>query len=258
MDQLGDEILVCRRAGDALGWVGSYGAEEAAAEVDPAQPEAAALVAAVVRERGQFLQVPDGHDALTGALESAGFTHGGERWTGLWLELPAPPPVIPAGYSVRQVAPGELEARVEVHRAAWLPAALPYAPGHRPELPPDATSRFTAEHYERIRELPLYDAELDLVAVAPDRSFAACCLAWPDSELGVAEIEPLGVHPAHRRLGLAGALCLEVGARWAGRGGSHVFINNGPSERYPAPAGAYQKVGFRVVERGWTYRPPQA
>ncbi|MGC2174407.1 MAG: GNAT family N-acetyltransferase [Acidimicrobiales bacterium] len=89
---------------------------------------------------------------------------------------------------------------------------------------------------------------------ASDGSLAACCIVWWDPAIGVAEIEPLGVVPAHRRLGLAGALCAEAGARVAARGGRTVFINSSPDPAYPTPNATYAAIGFELIERGQALR----
>lgn len=158
----------------------------------------------------------------------------------------------PAGYTIRHVQPGEDNARVAVHRSAWRPADLPFHPDHRPDFDESWTSSFTAESYDRVQATKLYDTDLDLVAVAPDGSLAGCCIAWLDPATGWAEIEPLGVVPDHRRQGLALALCTEVARRVSDRGGTHVFINTGPSETYPAPYEAYVKAGFTPFVRSTT------
>ncbi len=92
---------------------------------------------------------------------------------------------------------------------------------------------------------------------APDGTLAASCLGWWDPHTGTAEIEPLGVVPAHRRRGLAGALTLAVSDTVAGWGGRQVFINTGPRADYPAPAAAYAAVGFQVIRRGQWHRRPE-
>ena len=143
-------------------------------------------------------------------------------------------------------------ARVEVHRAAWRPASLPYPAQHRPTVDSDATSTFTLPAYEAVQETWLYDPELDLVVVAPDGSLAGCCLAWYDATTGVAEIEPLGVVPEHRGRGLAGMLCLEAAERLRRTGGRAMFINTGPRLRYPAPGRAYARAGFETFNRART------
>ena len=87
----------------------------------------------------------------------------------------------------------------------------------------------------------------------PAGDLAGSCIAWYDSATGWAEIEPLGIVPAHRRRGLAVALCLEVARRVSELGGRELFINTGPRDDYPAPAGAYAKAGFVSVSRGRRY-----
>lgn len=156
-----------------------------------------------------------------------------------------PPP--PAGYQVRGVREGELAARVEVHRAAWDPHHLPWNPAHRPTYAPDAQSGHSQGTYERVRRAWMYDPELDLVAEAADGSLAGSCITWLDPRTGAAEIEPLGVAPAHRRRGIAQALCHEATRRVARAGGRELIIHQWPNPAYPAPAGAYAKAGFEQL-----------
>jgi GNAT superfamily N-acetyltransferase len=158
------------------------------------------------------------------------------------------------GYAIRPVRSDETAARVEVHRAAWKPSSIPYIDGRA--VDPDAESSFTAEAYESVRSAWLYDPSLDLVAVADDDDdggFGACCIAWFDPSTGVCEIEPLGVAPEHRRHGRAVALCIEVAALVADRGGTHVYINGQPQPGYVASTSAYFAAGFQLVERATTY-----
>ena len=99
------------------------------------------------------------------------------------------------------------DVRVAAHRAAWLPAALPFTPEHRPAAASDATSSFDAHKLRRAQSLWPYDPSRDLVITTADGEAAACCTIWFDETTGAAEIEPLGVVPEHRRRGLAIALC---------------------------------------------------
>lgn len=156
-------------------------------------------------------------------------------------------PASPAGYTVRSVLDDELPARVAVHRAAWNPHALPWHPDHRPQYPPDARSGHSLEMYEAVRRAWMYDPTRDLVAVAPDGSLVGCCIVWLDERTQVAEIEPLGVVPAHRRRGVAQAVCHEATRRVAAAGGRQLVIARWPNPAYPAPAGAYARAGFDVA-----------
>ena len=202
------------------------------------------------------ITVWDGADALARAVTRAGFEPlSREPWSGLLLDVAAvrdDPRRHVDGYTIRAVRDAETAARVEVHRAAWKPASIPYVDG-RP-IDPDAESSFTTEAYESVRGAWLYDQSLDLVAVAnDDGQLSACCIAWFDPSIGVCEIEPLGVAPDHRRRGLAIALCLEVANLTADRGGTQVYINAQPQPGYLASTSAYFAARFQLVQRATTY-----
>jgi len=206
------------------------------------------------------IAVWDGADALTRAVLRAGLGPiGREPWSGMVLDVASvrdDPRRHVAGYTIRPVGRDETAARVEVHRAAWKPSSIPFIDG-RP-VDPDAESSFTAAAYESVRGAWLYDRSFDLVAVADDNAgFGACCIGWFDAATGVCEIEPLGVAPAHRRRGLAVALCLEVGHLVDQRGGTHVFINTQPEPGYVASSSAYFAAGFDLVARATTYAAPE-
>lgn len=224
---------------------------------DPVYPEAAQEIVSwfmkVVDDPVLTVEVADGNDVVKEALTRKGFLRQEDARPMYIMRRPAGAPrTSSSDYDVRSVRPDELAERVEVHRRAWKPSTLPWADG-RPPADPNATSSFTMKKYESVRSTRLYAEEFDLVAVAPDGSFAGCCIAWFDPDIGVTEIEPLGVDPAHRKRGVAGALCDEVVVRVGERGGREVIIHSGPNESYPAPPGAYAKAGFQPVDRGRPY-----
>lgn len=133
---------------------------------------------------------------------------------------------LPDGYRIRSVAgPAELEARVEVHRAAFAP------------------SRMSAGNYERLIGLPSYRVEDDLVVEAPDGSLAAFAMAWWDSLARVGYFEPVGTHPDHRRRGLGAALLSHALVRYASLGARLVQVYS-DAENVASEA-LYQSVGFR-------------
>ncbi|MGI8791899.1 MAG: GNAT family N-acetyltransferase [Acidimicrobiales bacterium] len=203
------------------------------------------------------IEVYAGDTASSTALEARGFApDAGLPVVGMFRASGAPPPDETRGYRVRAVTDAELDDRVEVHRRAWKPASLPWADGRT--VDPDAESPFSRSAYDAVRSTWLYRQELDLVAEAPDGSLAACCIAWFDPATGVAEIEPVGVDPTHRRRGLAVELCLEVARQVEAIGGHELFLNVAPSPEYPANAAAYAKAGFRVVQRGVNWVRPRA
>jgi GNAT superfamily N-acetyltransferase len=256
--QLAAQIVLAEADGDLLGWAGLSPGELQVA-VDPARPDAAPAVMewALRTASGASLTlaVADSDEVVRGAALAVGFVAepGAEPGLGMFRVATLQGPELPPGYRIRGVEAGEESARVEVHRTAWRPADLTWPPGDRPPVPAEATSVFTAAHYSRVRQTLLYDPTLDLVAVAPDGSLAASCIAWWDAATASAEIEPLGVVPTHRRRGLAGALCLEVATRVAARDGTEVFINTAPNVEYSVPAVAYAKVGFVARGRSHPY-----
>jgi GNAT superfamily N-acetyltransferase len=265
ISQLPESLVLAEQDDRLVGWAGIRQGE-LALHADASYPEAARELADwAAKSHGpdgpQELSVPvnDGASAVIEAVLAAGFVPKPDTgpWRSMFLDCAARRPVVlPDGWQVRPVRDDELAERVEVHRAAWRPFTRPW-PGAVPDwVTPEGTSRFTAADYDRVRETWLYDQSLDLVVEAPDGSLAGCCIVWLDPELGVAEIEPLGVVPEHRRKGLAGALCLTAAALVAERAGAQMFIDTGPDPDYPAPGAAYAAAGFTAVAREtWYHRP---
>jgi mycothiol synthase len=106
---------------------------------------------------------------------------------------PIPEVDLPPGYRHAPVRwPDDVPNRVDVHRSAFAP------------------SRMTEAKYRLLITKPHYAPERDRVIVAPDGTFAAFANAWLDLEAEVGELEPVGTHADHRRLGLARAVCLEA------------------------------------------------
>jgi ribosomal protein S18 acetylase RimI-like enzyme len=136
----------------------------------------------------------DADDALRADLTAAAFVADAEPEYSMFHrrlddDRPLPEAQLPPGYRVRAVRlPEELEARVDVHRAAFAP------------------SRMTVEKHGRLLDLPGYSPDHDLVVEAPDGSLAAFTLVWWDPVARAGEFEPVGVHPDHRRRGLGRAV----------------------------------------------------
>ncbi len=259
--QVADRIAVFSLGDRPIGWAGVDGARRVSAQIDPRHGRHARHLVDWCLEASdaEVLEISLGdHDVdLIAAVCEVGFETGADTAPIFGMFRPARPataPPPPPGYAIRATTPEEVTARVEVHRAAWLPAGLPWHPDHRPSYPPGAMSSYDLATHERVTRTPLYDLDLDLVVETSDGSLVGCCIAWLDPRLAVAEIEPLGVDPAHRRKGLAVALCHEAVARVARRGALQVFINAGPRGDYPATAAAYAKAGFVTCSRGRTYR----
>ncbi len=243
---------------EPVGWAGRSGAV-AEVHVAAEHPEAAAPLLEAVQsgpgEQPRSLLVFDGDEALQRLAEASGLVPDPAQPPvyGMFHDaIPEPPPA-PAGYRIRGLASGEEAARVEAHRAAWRPATLPLPADALASVPPEATSKFTYEKFRCVQGAWLYEPEFDLVVEAADSTLAGCCTVWWDPNLGVSEIEPLGVLPEHRRHGLATALCLTAAGLVGEHGGRQVFINVGPDEDYPVPAMTYASAGFRTVRRATTW-----
>lgn len=151
------------------------------------------------------------------------------RWD---LRQPVPDaPAVPTG-RIRHVAPGDLQARIDVHRAAWL------------------KSSFSAAAYEAIRSLPVYDPTLDLV-LDTGEGFAAYCLCWADRPSGVGIFEPVGTHPAWRGRGAGRAVIVE-GLRRLKALGMHTARVETAGFNEPAQA-LYESCGFEREDTARTW-----
>jgi predicted N-acetyltransferase YhbS len=141
----------------------------------------------------------DDDEVARGIVAERGYVPDGRAFHHWLRKLPAgggpaiPQVTLPAGYrSAATRWPDDLEARVEVHRSAFAP------------------SRMTVEKYRAMHDRAHYAPERDRVIVAPDGTFAAFANAWWDPVARVGELEPVGVHADHRRLGLGRAVCFDA------------------------------------------------
>ncbi len=150
------------------------------------------------------------------------------------LDQPIPPGILPGGWIVRHVAgEEEFEQRVALHREVW----------HR--------STVTLESYRRMRGIPGYTPELDLVAVSADGTFASYCICWLDPVSKIGEFEPVGTRAAYRGKGLGKAVMLE-GLRRLKATGMHTAIVYSASSN-EASRKLYESVGFEVYNRSYDY-----
>jgi len=142
---------------------------------------------------------------------------------------------VPATGTTARAVVGEadLAGRVALHRAVWQ------------------GSKLTVEGYRRMRAVPGYDKDLDLVAVTPDGEFGAYCICWLDAVNGVGAFEPVGTHPLFRRRGMAQAVVLEGLRRLRDRGATRVIVLT--TETNGAAVALYESAGFRIVAKQYDY-----
>ena len=173
----------------------------------------------------------DGDGARRQALIASGFVkddwHMVQRWRDLVPPLPEAP--VAAGYTVRPIIAGDADDAGAL--ASLVNAAFGHAFG------PEAITNF--------ERLPSFDADLQMIAVAPDGAFASHAGVTIDASTSLAIVEPVCTHPDHRRLGLATA-CMATGLIAATeRGASRATVGTGHDN---ASNHVYQALGFDEVE----------
>ncbi|MGA8114702.1 MAG: GNAT family N-acetyltransferase [Actinocatenispora sp.] len=183
---------------------------------------------------GPWIDPPPGPGALTRALLAAGFEPDPVIWLHLWRELVPGRDAEPDGVLVRSVTDTDLAERVALQRAAF--------PG----------SSLTVERYRRVRAVPGFRPELDLVSER-DGMLTAFCLAWLGPPGGTGLLEPTGTHPTHRRNGHGRATITEAFRRLAAAGATGVSVLAPVSNR-PAIE-LYRSVGMAAVAERRSYWP---
>lgn len=168
-------------------------------------------------------------------LVSRGFTRtkGGEvlrRWQN---PEPPPPVALPTGYRFHELRPGDPQ---DCERYAVLINAAFRRTFHKAE----EIANFTLHS-------PSFRADLELIAQAPDGSFAALAGMIYDAQNDYALFEPVCATPGPRPLGLTGLLMHEGVRRVLALGARDVYVGTA----YGLAANRfYNAVGFKVVHSG--------
>jgi mycothiol synthase len=107
------------------------------------------------------------------------------------------------------------------------------------------------ERFANFIRSPVYDPELDVVAVAPDGQIGAFCIVWTDPVNRVGLFEPVGTYPGFQRRGYGRAVMLEGLRRLQERGMKSAIVST-LDDNLPAIK-LYESVGFQIVNRLGTY-----
>ncbi len=145
-----------------------------------------------------------------------------------------PEPRLPDGFRLISMAEeNDIERRREIFGRAF---------NH--EDPKEWPSAFA---YCELQKAPDYRKKHDLVIVAPDGTYAACCIVWYNQVDRIGHLEPLGTHPDFRRRGLATAIQQEGLRRLKALGATRMPMTGGFDPFYLA-------FGFRHVRDAhlWT------
>ncbi len=155
------------------------------------------------------------------------------------LKEPIPEPQLPASFTLRQV-------RSQQDAEAWVEFY------HQSFIDDSDYHDLTVEHYKYQLRNPTYRPELDLVAIAPDGTFAACCECSINPESNTRNrysegwIDKLGTRRGFRRIGLGRAMLL-TGMRQLQAAGMDIAKL---SVNFDNPNGAlqlYESVGFHKL-----------
>ncbi len=107
------------------------------------------------------------------------------------------------------------------------------------------------QRFTHFMHSPVYDPQLDIVAVAEDGQVGAFTIVWTDAATATGLFEPVGTHPAFQRHGLGRAVMLEGMRRLKERGMRRAIVNT--YEDNLAAIRFYQSVGFQAAGRLGTY-----
>lgn len=192
------------------------------------------------RERSLTLHVNDVDERRRQLLAERGYVMGDAGGWIRWLrrdDRPAQvPPELAGAYRLRRTEGTESDCE---RMAALLNAAF------------DGTLHTAGEYRTFMDRSPSFEHELNLVAVAPDGSFAAHAgfTYDPDNRHGI--VEPVCTHPDHRRRGLARTLVLEGVRRVAARGARTASLDTGEGQ---AANALYAGCGFTEAYRVHPWR----
>ena len=169
------------------------------------------------------------------ALKNLGFTGTEHTAKHLKIDLSSVEEPLPvkSGVTFRAVTDAELEKRAQLHRDAWF------------------GSTFSLETYNKVRESPIFETELDVVSVESDNKFGSYCIGWIDPIMKTGSFEPVGTHKDFRGRGPAESVIRETLWRMKKMDMTTAKISTAGFNR---PAfDLYQRCGFTFTDFERTY-----
>ena len=115
-------------------------------------------------------------------------------------------------------------------------------------------STFSESVYRRVRSSPVFDPELDIVAAAPEGTFASCLTAWADERTGTGNFEPVGTDPAYARRGIGREAISEAMRRLKAKGMHTALV--GTAAHNTGGLALYPSCGFELVANEIRYTLP--
>ena len=183
--------------------------------------------------------VSESDTTLIRALEQRGLAPAGDADVTFVRGVSPLGATVPDGYEVRALA-GEEEA--------WARRAASHAAFESTQAPDDHLARYLS-----FMRSPVYVPERDLVAVTPDGTVGSFLIWWGDEATGIAQLEPVGTHPAHQRRGLAAAVFDRALADMRAAGMTRVRVETG--EGRPGAIAFYRSVGLEPFHRLQWWKP---
>ncbi|MBN9391791.1 MAG: GNAT family N-acetyltransferase [Chloroflexi bacterium] len=150
------------------------------------------------------------------------------------LTEPIPEPALPPGFIIRSAAGEDEVANLAgVHRGSF-------------------NSKWTESSYLEVMRTPGYAVEREMVVVAPDGTFAAFLIYWPDPVSKSGLFEPVGCHKDFQRKGLTKALMYNAMHRMKAAGLETALVLHRANNE--AGRALYRSVGFRPIHEIYEYR----
>jgi mycothiol synthase len=163
------------------------------------------------------------------------------------LDQPLPEPELPEGFRVINATEAD-----ESHVERWVDMFNWSFIDHWNHHP------LTVENHRHWLTSPKYQAARDLIAVAPDGTYAAFCFCWIDPDDNARNnrkegwIDILGTRRGYRKIGLGKAMLL-TGMHLLKREGMDTAVLGVDAENPSGALGLYESVGFGKVQTSVTY-----